>query len=309
MIRKNYRIRSQEDGLALDVLEILPDGPVHGLVQFSHGMAEHKERYEELMNYLAQHGFACIIHDHRGHGRSVKRPEDRGYFYDQTGEMIVEDVLTVQKHFREEYPDMPLVLFGHSMGSLVVRKFIKKYDHEIQGLIVCGAPWNNRGAAGALVLVHAEAAVIGRKYRSKLLNRLATGTYDRLFEGDDKNRWLSANPANVQAFNDDEACGFVFTVDGFENLFRLVHDVYSLEKWSMHNPRLPIFFIAGSEDPVIGDEQKWKEAQYFLKQRGYRKVAGKLYPGMRHEILNETGKEEVFEDVRLFVESVCIHAA
>lgn len=301
MEQKTFKIASNADGLLLDVLEVIPDIPYKGIVQFAHGMAENKERYLDFMNYLAQHGFVCIIHDHRGHGKSVQSKEDLGYFYDDDGEDIVEDVHQVLLHVKNEFPDLPVTLFGHSMGSLVVRKFIKKYDSEISKLIVCGAVGNNPMTKAGLGLVVLLEKVKGDRYRSEKIADMATGNYDELFDGDLKNRWISANEDNVDFFNNHELCGFTFTLNGFKNLFHLVKDTYDKEGWGMKNKNLPILFVAGKDDPVTLGQEKWEEGQQFLRDAGYTNVSGKMYEGMRHEILNEKDKNLVYEDILDFL--------
>ena len=156
-MKKEYiKINSNCDGLPLGAAIYQPEaddwnrsGPssagsaidedcIKGVVQFSHGMAEHKERYYPLMEYLAANGFASAINDHRGHGESVRAKEDRGYFYDDTSDFVVEDIHQITTELKKRFPGKPVYLFGHSMGSLIVRKYIKKYDDEISKLIVCG---------------------------------------------------------------------------------------------------------------------------------------------------------------------------
>ena len=140
----------------------------------------------------------------------------------------------------------------------------------------------------------------GRRYRSAFLANLCTGNNDKKFKDDGlRNAWLSTNLDNVRAYNEDPLCGFTFTVNGYRNgLFRLMKDIYSPEGWNVTNPDLPVHFIAGAEDPCIVRLRKFSEAVSFLRTRGYREVTSKVYPKMRHEILNETGKEEVWNDVR-----------
>lgn len=303
-MEKRRKVRSKADGLPLDVVEVIPDqGEVRGIFQIVHGMAEHKERYLHFMNYLADHGYACIAHDHRGHGKSVKDISDLGFFYeDENGDAVVEDVAEVVKDLRFRYPHVPVFLFGHSMGSLIVRKFIKNHDDEIDGLVVCGAVYENPGAKTGLNLVKKMSRLLGEKNHSKLVQRLVDGSFDQAIEGDLKNRWLSVNEDNVQAFNEDERCGFPFTLNGYQNLLALVMDVYDDQGWKMKNPDLPVFFIAGKEDPVIGSPEEFEKTVNKLRKHGYRCVGSKLYPNMRHEILNEINRKQVYEDILKFIE-------
>ena len=133
---------SKSDGLPLSVAKFAPDtdAEIKGIVQISHGMAEHKERYFPFMEYLVSKGYAAVINDHRGHGASVKSKDDLGYFYDESGRFIMEDLHQITQDIKEHLPGKPVYLFGHSMGSMVVRDYIKKYDDQIEKLIVCGSP-------------------------------------------------------------------------------------------------------------------------------------------------------------------------
>lgn len=296
-----FTVASAQDGLLLEGIEVLPSGKIKGLVQISHGMVEHKERYLDFMRFLAAHGYASVVHDHRGHGKSVKSQADWGYFYDDAGVDIVEDLNTVAAYARKDTGNVPIILFGHSMGSLVVRSYIKKYDNRIDKLIVCGAPGYNPAAGVGLGIVNVMSKFKGDMYRSPFISSLATGNFDKRFEGDRKNRWISANEDNVIRYNATPECSFTFTLNGFKNLFSLMKSTYSKKDWGMQQPLLPILFIAGRDDPVILGEKKWQEAQDFLKKQGYTRISGKLYDGMRHEILNEEDHMQVYQDILAFL--------
>lgn len=277
---------------------IAPESPRAAIVLI-HGMAEHKERYFPFMTYLAEKGFACVIPDLRGHGASVPSEADLGYFGKKGRSKVIEDVLSVVQWTRNRYPGLKLFLFGHSMGSLIVRCFAKEYDAQIDGLMVCGSPSRNGAAGIGIFLTRVIGLFKGERYRSPMLENMSTGAYGKKFKGEAlTNAWLSTNKANVQAYNNDPLCGFTFTVNGYRNgLFRLMKDIYSPKGWAVAHPGLPVHFIAGSDDPCIISIRKFSEAVSFLRARGYREVTSKVYPGLRHEILNEIGREDVFRDV------------
>lgn len=303
MSQEILMLYSKCDDLPLSVAVFTPETEIKGVVQISHGMAEHKERYFPFMEYLASKGYASVINDHRGHGASIADRGDLGYFYDETGTYIVEDLFHITQYIRETFPGKPVCLFGHSMGSLAVREYIKKYDNKIDKLIVCGSPSKNPLAGAALVLVKLQEVFKGERYRSGLIQKLAFGSYTKNIKNPvSENAWLSVNEDNVKEYDNDELCGYVFTLNGFKNLFIMLKDVYSPKGWMLHNADLPILFIAGSDDPVIVNEAKWKESCEFLKKIGYTNVKGKLYPGLRHEILNEDSKEEIYDDIVRFLE-------
>lgn len=307
MKKINKNIKSNCDDLLLALTITIPDEdiPVKGIVQISHGMAEHKERYYPFMEFLADNGYIGVINDHRGHGDSVKSEEDLGYFYDKNGKYIVEDLHQITKEIKKEYPDLPVYLFGHSMGSLVVRCYLKHYDNEIDKLIVCGAPCKNIGAYFGIALAKLISKFKGDKYRSKLIQKLAFSSYPKKFKSEKKdiNCWISSDRKNKNEYSNDKKCGYIFTLNGFINLFKLVINTYSNKEWEKQNLDLPIFFIAGDEDPVIGGIQKWINAYEFLeKDIGYKNISHKLYKGKRHELLNEDIKEKVYYDILDWIE-------
>lgn len=306
MQKREFTLQSKYDNLALSCAEYTAEGGTQtnakGVVQIVHGMCEYKERYEDFIDYLTQNGYIVFAHDHRGHGGSVTANENLGYFGDKKGEAIVDDAALVTDEIRRLYPGLSVTLFGHSMGSLVVRAYIQKYEEKIDKLIVCGSPSKNSLAGVGLMLNGVISAFRGKKYRSRLMANASTGGGDNKFPGEGKNAWLTRDKTVVEKYNVDEKCNFVFSCNGFSNLLHLVKNAYKKKKYPAKHSDLPIFFMAGADDPVIGSEKKWLEAQQFLRDVGYKNVTGKLYPKMRHEILNELGKEEVYADALAFIE-------
>ena len=306
MRKREFTLQSKYDNLALSCAEYAAEGVTQtnakGVVQIVHGMCEYKERYEGFIDYLTQNGYIVFAHDHRGHGGSVTANENLGYFGDKKGEAIVDDAALVTDEIRRLYPGLSVTLFGHSMGSLVVRAYIQKYEEKIDKLIVCGSPSKNSLAGFGLMLNGVISAFRGKKYRSRLMANASTGGGDDKFPGEGKNAWLTRDKTVVEKYNADEKCNFVFSCNGFSNLLHLVKNAYKKKKYPAKHSDLPIFFMAGADDPVIGSEKKWLAAQQFLRDVGYKNVTGKSYPKMRHEILNELGKEEVYADALAFIE-------
>lgn len=304
MKKEEITINSKCDNLPISVAIFIPEIGIKGIVQISHGMSEHKERYYNFMEYLTNEGYITIINDHRGHGKSIKSEEDLGYFYDKTSNYIVEDLHQITTYIKEKYPNKEITLFGHSMGSMVVRKYIKKYDKDIDKLIVCGSPSKNALVDVAISIAKITGVIRGEKYRSKFIQKLAFGNYNsKLKEPKSENAWVCANEEAVEQYDKNKLCGFIFTANGFENLFKLMKEIYSKNGWKMQNRELSILFIAGGDDPVIISKEKWLEAQEFLKQRGYQHITNKLYDGLRHEILNEKNKNVVYIDILNFIKS------
>ena len=279
-----------------------PNGEKRGIIQIEHGMCERRVRYEEMMAFFSSYGYVTVCHDHRGHGDSIEKKEDRGWFRDRNAQAIVEDSVQVTKYVKELYPDLPIVLFGHSMGSMVVRCYLQKHDELIDKLIVCGTPSRNPLVNSGILLAKTISLFKGDRHRSDLLAYLSTGKGNKNFPGEEKGCWLSRNRENIKAFYSDEKCHFVFTCNGFENLFKLMRNTFSAKRYKdIKNPNLPILFISGEEDAVLGGAKQFEKVVNFMRKVGYTDVQGKLYKELRHEIFNDLGKEEVYADMLEFV--------
>ena len=296
-------ISSNADGLKLGITIVTPakNHKVKGIVQLVHGMSEHRKRYLPFMKFLAKKGYVSIINDHRGHGDSILNDADLGYFYDNHAEYIVEDVHQVTELIKADYPDKEVILFGHSMGSLVVRNYIQKYDDEISKLIVCGSPSNSHETLIGLLLVNILEKVKGPKYRSIFVHKLAFKNYSSHFKEKSINSWVSSSEDEVSKYDKDKKCGFIFTLNGFKNLFKLLRNTYKSNRYQMKNRDLAILFISGADDPVMIDEEHFYEACDFLKNLGY-KVQHILYKDKRHDLLNEDIKDIVYQDIVEFIE-------
>ena len=300
---KEMTVNSNYDGLPLKGVVYEPDETPKGIVQLVHGMVEYKARYEHVLRFFAENGYVTACFDQRGHGESVLSEEDFGWFGDFKGKAIVDDCAQVTKCLQKEYPNLKSYLFGHSMGSMVVRCYLHENDGLIDKLIVCGSPSNNPASGMAIALTKIVRLFKGARHRSPFFAYLSTGKGNEDFAKSGKGSWLTRDEDFVNAYNADPKCKFRFTVNGFENLFRLMKNTYTKRLYKVQKPNLPIFFIAGSDDAVIGNAEKWEKAMAFLRKTGYKDVRGKLYEGMRHEVHNEIGKEEVLSDILAFIEA------
>lgn len=303
-MREQYeKLRSYGDGLKLEVLTVVPEGEIRGIFQIHHGMSEYKERYLPFMRFMAKQGYAAVIHDCRGHGKSIRSREDLGYMYGQGGKALIEDTHRILQVMKERWPGVPVILLGHSMGSLVVRTFLKQYDREIDLLVVCGSPGKNPLLGMGKLLASAEKMLYSPRHRAKLIEALSFGPYAGKFAGE-KSRfsWCCSDPEVVAEYDASPFCGFTFTVDGYEALFSLMEETYSMRGWKCKNPDLPVLFVAGREDPCIGGVRGFEQAVSHMRYVGYRDVSAKLYEGMRHEILNEKKKEQVYKDILRYAE-------
>lgn len=292
---QTFTLPSNHDGLRLSVTTVTPDRRPRALLVMAHGMAEHKERYLPVMQFLAENGVACIINDHRGHGESVKSRDDLGYFYKDGGRGLIKDMRKVELWFRKQYPGVPVILFGHSMGSLAARVFAAQFGRDIDGLILSGSPGYNPSAKAGLALTRILQFVhMGQRAQSPMMANILNGSFSKRFKNESPFAWLSTNRENVAAYEADPLCGFPFTINGYRALLNLMIVAYD-EKLPIRRS-LPVHFMSGADDPCAPDEKGFNHAVRNIRDRGCSHVTGKMYPGLRHEILNE-GVQEVYDDL------------
>lgn len=290
-------------GLAdIHAAKYVPAETPKAIFQIVHGMAEHFERYEKFIDELTANGFVVFTHDHLGHGKSVSDKCVKGYFGEGGFKTLVGDVGALCDVAKKEYPSLPYVLFGHSMGSFVVRCFsgMPEYNKKIDKLIACGTAGANPGAGIGIGLCNCIAAFKGEKHRSKMIDGIAFGSYNKKFEGRTPFDWLTKDNDIVDAYIADEDCGYLFTLNGYKGLFGALKFANSKECFQATPETLPILLIAGEDDPVGNYGKGVKEVYDKFKDLG-RKVDIKLYPNARHEILNESDSfDKVVADVLAF---------
>ena len=299
-MQDSFFLESDFDGKRLSVMTVCPETPRFCL-QITHGMAEHKRRYIPFMEYIASIGGACIISDMRGHGET-SAPADYGYFGENGVEATLSDLHQIGSVLREKYPGLPMILLGHSMGSLVARSYAAEHDEMLAALILSGEASNNPAVGAGLLLTRLMALFRGGRHLSPLIEGMSTGAYDKVFPAGEKFQWLSVNEENRRKYMEDPGCGFPFTLNGYETLFSFMKRTYSPKYYNVRNKNLPILFLSGEEDPVMGGKKAFDDAVRFMRDMGYRDVRSKLYPGMRHEILMENDRETVCTDIVAFIE-------
>ncbi len=269
------------------------------IVSIAHGMAEHKERYEEFASFLAENGYAVFVHDHLGHGESVENDDYLGFFGEEDGwKNLVNDCKTVIRYAREIFEGRPVVLFGHSMGSFVARAYTKLFDLDLDAAVFCGTSGANPAAGIAVKLADAVARSKGNLYRSELINTLAFGTYNKKFKPQRTAfDWLTSDNEIVDKYVADKYCGFLFTACGFRDLFSVLRYVSNKNWYTGVRKNLPILIVSGDADPVGEYGNGVKQVVADLKKTGHNDVEFILYKGMRHEILNEVERSDVMKDV------------
>lgn len=274
-----------------------------GVIEFVHGMCEKRQRYADTLKYFNNKGFICAISDTRGHGENILTNEDLGYFGEDGYKGLVDDVHEFTMYLKREFPKLPLILIGHSMGSLIVRTYLKKNSREVDAVVISGSPSNRSFIKLGKAFLKFIALFRGWHYRSPMVEKMVNGPFEKPFAKEGiVNSWLSTDRHIVELYNSDPLCGFTFTLNGYYTLFSLVQQVYSKMGWTSKNPSLPVMFISGAEDPCRKNDNAFKKAVMHLKRCGYPNTYYKLYQDMRHELFNEKGKLEVYKDILKFLD-------
>ena len=274
------------------------DGEIKAVLQLVHGMAEYGERYEEMGKAFCEAGYAFIINDHIGHGKSVASKPVYGYFggdKNKAGKAFVEDAYALTELAKKEF-GKPVILMGHSMGSFVARRYITEHADDIKGAIICGTAGPNPALGAGLTLASLIAKIKGEQYPAKLIDKIAFGTYNKRCEGRTPFDWLSVNKANVDKYVADSLCGFLFTASGYKNLFELLGFITAAD-WYGKVPKMPLLLVAGKEDPVGEYGAGVQKVYDGLKASGQNDIEMKLYDGLRHEIHNEDERFSVYADL------------
>ena len=279
-----------------------------GVVQLVHGMQEHIGRYEEFAKFLASNGYIVVGHDHLGHGKTAKTKEDLGHFADQDGwKKLVEDIHIVQTEVQKEYPDIPYIIMGHSMGSLLVRTYIATYQDPISAVILSGTNGQKYGFIPGKLLIRAMMVVKGKHYRSPLVERLLTGSFNKKFKPNRTNSdWTTRDPEVVDRYEEDPKCGKRFTLQAYYDLVKGTEFV-SKPRNIKHTPSdIPILLFSGDKDPVGGNGKGVLRVYHMLKKIGKENVRVRLFKDGRHEMLNEINKTEVYDFLLNWLDDVVV---
>ena len=279
-----------------------PDGgSVRAVLQICHGVAEHIARYDAFARYLNGLGIAVVGHDHLGHGLSLPEGGTPVYFGESnTWNTVVDDIYVLHQRIRLWYPDVPLCIMGHSMGSFLTRTYLIRYPGTVKAAIIMGTGWQPKAViAGGMAVAKAMGAVVGENGTSDLVTNLAFGAYNKLFA---PNRtscdWLSADEGNVDAYMADPLCGADATVGLFRQMLSGIRFNQKLSNLRQMDPRIPVLFVAGEKDPVGDCGNGVRRTYQEFRRAGVQDCTLKLYPGLRHEILNEKAQQQqIFEDI------------
>jgi len=297
MEKTEFTFPSRDGRTTIHAVQWQPETPVRAVVQISHGVAEYIDRYEPFARFLTEQGFAVAGNDHIGHGASVA-PGAQPLYFDRWDD-VVDDLYTLRGIAGKNFPGVPYFLLGHSMGSFLARSYLIRYPGTVSAAILMGTgqmsgPVTAAGRAVAAV----EARKVGWEHASPVVDKLAFGAYNKIFA---PNRtpfdWLSVDQANVDRYIADPLCGGSASVGLFREMLRGLDFIRAPKNLRKMNLSTPVLFVSGSMDPV-GDCGKAVQKVYasFLAA-GARDVSLKLYPGARHEILNDECRQTVYQDL------------
>lgn len=278
----------------------LPDGEAKAIVQIAHGIAEHIDRYAEFMEFLAGNGYIVVANDHLGHGKSINGPEDLGFFAARDGwNYVLRDMEKLHDRTVKEHPGLPYVMFGHSMGSFLTRTYLIRYPGKYDAAILSGTGHQAKPMVlGGYALASAAVKLYGPRKVGDKLNSIAFGAYNKGFENPRTAfDWLSRDEAQVDKYIADPLCGFVATVSLFRDMMGGIKFITDQKNINTMSRTQPVYFMSGDCDPV-GDNGKGVERAYkAFCDAGLHDVMIRLYPGGRHEMLNEVNKYDVYQDI------------
>lgn len=306
VIKQEFLYRSAVGDCDIHAISWKPKGKKNpkAIIQIVHGMAEYIDRYDDVARYFAEKGYAVYGNDHIGHGQSVNAKYPLGYFGEdnKNGDIFVADVKKLTNLAKRDYPGVPCVLFGHSMGSFITRAYIGRHGYAIDAAVICGTSGPIAGVDFAISLAEKFSEKNGKK-EGKLLNKLAFSTYNLKTWHRTPFDWLSKDKENVRRYMKDPLCGFCFTNRGFYDLLTLNRYIFTPSVIRGCPKDLPLFFIAGTKDPVGAYGKGVRQSAKLYKKAGVKTVKVKLYSGSRHEIHNDRDKVDVYNDIIHFINS------
>lgn len=299
--REEFTFDSRDHKTKIHAMRWIPQNPPVCIVQLVHGMAEYVERYDAFARFLAEHDILVVGDDHLGHGRTVSAGNGvYGYFCEQdAATVLVRDEHRLKKLTQEQYPGLPYIIIGHSMGSFILQNYLFRYGKGIDGAVILSTGNHSDGKiflgkmlAGACSVFHKQT------HPSEFLNVATFGTYMRKI----RNRrtvldWVCSDSDVVDKYFEDDECGFTFTINGFKTLYELAKRCNNKENLTQIPKKLPILIASGTDDPVGNYGETPQKLYDTYLNLDMTKVQLKLYKGARHELLNETIKEEVYKDL------------
>ena len=282
----------------------VPEGQPRAVVQIIHGIAEFVERYDDFANFLNDQGVLVVAEDHMGHGQSINGDGIQGYFHGGWFTAI-EDSMQLMADTKAEFPDLPYILFGHSMGSFMARTILCKYpDCGLTAAVICGTGWQPAAAMPAMVkMLEGISKLSDETKPNVMLQKLVFGSYNKRVEHPrTPYDWLTRDDKIVDAYIAHPLCGFTPTAGLMREMTRGIHYIQQKKNLEAMNKQLPVFFIAGGDDPVGPYGKGVHTCAEAFRKVGMEDVSVRIYPLCRHEILNEINREQVYQDVWKWIE-------
>ena len=304
MKKEEFTYPSKDGKTSIHAIRWIPEESPVAILQIAHGMVEFIDRYDRFAKVCAGQGIYVVGNDHLGHGKSVTDPSQLGYFGRPDGNaLVIGDMHQLRRRTQEEYPDVPYFLLGHSMGSFLARQYISAYGKGLAGAIIMGTGLQSNGAlVAAKTITRGIAAIRGESYRSKLLVSMTLGPYNKSFEpARTPCDWLTRDEAIVDAYMHNELNQFMFTTNGYANLFRTIQKAQDPVRIAQIPSDLPVLIVSGGKDPVGHAGKDPQKLAEIYRKAGIRDVTCKIYPEDRHEILNELDKDVVDQDILTWI--------
>lgn len=298
---KSIEVQSTDNIHTLKGLIYIPEGEIKGIFHLVHGMCEYIGRHAHIFASLAERGYVCCGYDNLGHGKTARDENELGFIAHRDGwKYLVRDVKAFEDAIKKIYPDIPLCLMGHSMGSFIARIAAENYGDGIEKFIICGTGGPNPAAPFGLLATDIMRLLKGEKHKSELVNKLAFGAYNKRFDGNSEFEWITTDREVINKYAADKYCNFKFTVSAMHDLVKL-NQLANRPAWFKNIRKdLPILLISGRDDPVGAYGKGVTRVYNKLKAAGVKDVTLKLYDGCRHEIHNDSCKNQVINDIAEF---------
>lgn len=300
-MRDEFYFPSKDGNTEIHTIEWKPEGEVKAVLQICHGMVEYIRRYDEFAQFLCDRGYYVVGNDHLGHGKSIQAKSEYGFFNEKYGNAcVLGDMHTLRQRTAKKYPGVPYFMLGHSMGSTLLRQYIQMYGNGLSGAVLMGVAADHKKAELLLGkrLCRVLAAFRGWHYRSKMVDKLVMGSFNKKFKpARTRADWITSDNDHLDVYVSDPLCSFVSTVNAYYNIFSGMIGTQRKESVYMIPKGLPILFMSGADDPVGGFGKGVRKIYEKYRAAGIQDVALRLYTGDRHELLNETDREQVYEDL------------
>ena len=292
---------SKDGNTEIHTIEWKPEGEVRAVLQICHGMVEYIRRYDEFAQFLCGEGYYVVGNDHLGHGKSIQAKSEYGFFNEKYGNAcVLGDMHTLRQRTEKKYPGVPYFMLGHSMGSSLLRQYIQMYGNGLSGAVLMGTVADHKKAALLFGkrLCRVMAAFRGWHYRSKMVDNLVLGAYNKKFKpARTRADWITSDNENLDMYVADPLCSFMSTVNAYYNVFSGMIGIQRKESVYMIPKGLPVLFVSGADDPVGEFGKGVRKIYEKYRAAGIRDVTLRLYTGDRHEILNETDRDQVYKDL------------